>query len=313
MTMASGPEAVAAVVVALALDRLVGDPPNRYHPVAWLGRLLTVGQRRLGSGSPAKLLLGGTALTLFAALLMGAAGWGIEHVAARLGRGRTLVEGAAMWLLLALQGLTVAARRVASDLARGDLDAARTIVGYHLVSRPTGALDPAEVASATVESVAENLTDSVVAPVGFYLAFGLTGAAVYRAVNTADAMIGYRVDTLEYFGKAAARLDDLLNLVPARLAAGAIALGAAFGGGSVRQAWRVLVRDHARTSSPNAGWTMAAMAGALGVTLSKPGVYRLGDGRSPDASDIDRSLRVVGWAALLAISALATARWLTGT
>jgi adenosylcobinamide-phosphate synthase len=311
--MASGPEAVVAVVVALALDRLLGDPPNRYHPVAWLGGLLAVGQRLLGSGSPAKLLLGGTALTVSAALLMGAAGWGIEHLAARLGRAGTLVEGAALWLLLALRGLVVAARKVASDLARGDLDAARITVGRHLVSRPTGALGPGEVASAAVESVAENLTDSLVAPVGFYLAFGLAGAAVYRAVNTADAMIGYRIDSLEYFGKAAARLDDLLNFVPARLAAGAIVLGAAFGGGNVSQAWHILVRDHGRTSSPNAGWTMAAMAGALQITLSKPGAYRLGDGRLPDASDIDRSLRVVGRAALLSIIALATARWLGGT
>src|SRR6267142_1113941 len=169
---------------------------------------------------------------------------------------------------------------VPRPLAAGDLDAARAAVGLHLVSRPTATLGPDEVASATIESLAENLTDAVIAPVCFYLLFGLAGAAAYRAVNTADAMLGYRDGALEWFGKLAARLDDVLNFVPARLAALGLLAGAAAAGEDARGALRMLGRDGALTASPNAGRTMAAMAGALGLTLAKRGAYRLGEGRA---------------------------------
>jgi adenosylcobinamide-phosphate synthase len=185
-------------------------------------------------------------------------------------------------------------------LAGGDLVGARALVGLHLVSRDTGALDESHVVSATVESLAENVGDSVVAPLAFYLGFGLAGAAVYRAVNTADAMLGYREGVLEHFGKVAARLDDVLNLIPARLAGLAIVAGAAAAGGDGRNAWRVLRRDARATASPNAGWPMAAMAGALGVALEKPGAYRLGDGPPPALAAIARAIRIVGAAIAVA-------------
>jgi adenosylcobinamide-phosphate synthase len=224
------------------------------------------------------------------------------------------VAGLGLWLLLAPRGLFDAAAAVGGPLARGDLPAARTALAWHLVSRPTGALDAEHVASGAVESVAENLTDAYAAPVAFFLAFGLPGAALYRAVNTADAMLGYRDGPLEHFGKVAARLDDALNVVPARLAALAIVVAAPLGGGSAAGAWRALRRDRARTASPNAGWTMSAIAGALGVTLEKPGSYRLGDGRAPRPADIARAVRIVAVAAalltgaLLGVAALAAAR-----
>jgi adenosylcobinamide-phosphate synthase len=139
-----------------------------------------------------------------------------------------------------------------------------------------------------------------VAPICFFLVAGLPGAWAYRVINTADAMLGYRQGELEYLGKAAARLDDLLNWIPARLAALGIVLGAWIAGESGRRAWQVMLRDRGRTRSPNAGWTMAAMAGALGIGLEKPGVYQLGGqlGRElggdapPGAGAIDRALRV---------------------
>jgi adenosylcobinamide-phosphate synthase len=172
------------------------------------------------------------------------------------------------------------------------------------VSRPPTGLTPDEVASAAVESIAENLTDAFVAPLCFYLLFGLAGAAAYRAVNTADAMIGYRDGALEWFGKVAARLDDALNFVPARVAALGLVGGAAVAREDARGAWRTLRRDGARTASPNAGRTMAAMAGALGLTLTKRGAYRLGEGRPPEASDVARAVRVFAWAAALTLGAL---------
>src|SRR5262249_54209283 len=154
----------------------------------------------------------------------------------------------------------------------------RGLVGFHLVSRPTSGLSEGQVASAAVESAAENLTDAFVAPLLWYSALGLAGAFLYRTVNTADAMIGYREGALEYFGKASARLDDLLSLIPARIAGLAVVGAAALTGEDFRSAWTTMHHDHGRTASPNAGWTMSAMAGALGVMLEKPGTYRLGAG-----------------------------------
>jgi adenosylcobinamide-phosphate synthase len=178
-------------------------------------------------------------------------------------------------------------------------------VGRHLVSRPTAGLDSSSVASAAVESVAENTTDSVVAPLLFYAVLGLPGAAVYRAVNTADAVLGYRTGVLEHFGKAAARLDDLLNLLPARLAAALLVIAAPLAGASASGAVRVLWADGQRTASPNAGLAMAAAAGALDLRLEKPGHYRLGAGRPPVPADIRRSVRLLWTAVGLATAAVA--------
>jgi adenosylcobinamide-phosphate synthase len=201
---------------------------------------------------------------------------------------------------------------VRDALAAADLLAARVAVARHLVSRPVATLDAAATASATVESLSENLTDSWVAPLCFFLVGGVPAAFVYRAVNTADAMIGYREGVLEHLGWATARLDDLLNLLPSRLAALTVVGGAALARSSAAGAWRAWRRDGARTASPNAGQTMAAMAGALGVTLEKRAHYRLGAGGLPDATAIDRGVRIFAAAAglaLVAALALLRASW----
>lgn len=250
------------------------------------------------------LLIWGAAVTLGVAALAGAVAAALSELAGGIGLAGLLLEALALACLLSVRGLVGAAREVARELARGDLTAARRAVGYHLVSRPTADLDEGHVASAAVESAAENLADSVVAPALFFLAGGLAGAAVYRVVNTADAMFGYRVGPLEYFGKVAARLDDLLNLIPARLAGLSLVVGAALVGESSGRALTALWRDRRRTASPNAGWTMAAMAGALGVTLEKPGVYRLGTGALPGAADVERALKVFGAAVCVSLAVL---------
>src|SRR6185436_12094730 len=170
---------------------------------------------------------------------------------------------------------------------------------------PTTTLDASQVASGAIESVAENLTDSLVAPLVFYLTFCLAGALAYRALNTADTMLGYHAGPLEYFGKLAARLDDLANLIPAPLAALTIIVAA---GSRAGHAWTVMLRDYSNTASPNAGWTMSATAGALGLTLAKPDHYTLGTGRAPEADDIARALTLLGRAAAIAISAAVAVR-----
>ena len=301
------------LALAVALDLLVGDPPNRWHPVAWIGRLIALARAR-APRSPEDLALYGTFLIL---IVVGLAAGGALIAQALLGElPGPAAPLARAWLLkcsFSLSALFTAVEIVRGHLVAGDLDGARRQVARHLVSRDTTGLDEGAVASAAVESLAENLTDGLVAPVCFYATGALLGGAgaglalawAYRAVNTADAMIGYRRDELEYLGRATARTDDALNYVPARLAAATIVAGAWLARQSRADAARVWRRDGSRTESPNAGQTMAAMAGALGVTLEKRGHYRLGDGPPPDPDAIDRALRVARWAAALGLAAAA--------
>ena len=308
------------LALAVALDLLAGDPPNRWHPVAWIGALITRGRRHAPRGVDALARYG----TFLIAVVAGVAAAGAVAAHAALA---TLPAPVALlgdaWLLkcsLSLDGLFAAVEITRGHLVAGDLAGARRQVAWHLVSRPTDDLDAPAVASAAVESLAENLTDGLVSPVCFYVAGALLGgvgaglalAWAYRAVNTADAMIGYRRDELEYLGRATARTDDALNYVPARLAAATIVAGAWLAGQSHAGAARVWRRDGSRTESPNAGQTMAAMAGALGVTLEKRGHYRLGDGPPPDPEAIDRALRVARWAAALGLAGAGLALLLAG-
>ena len=295
---------MSVLLLAVALDLLLGDPPSRFHPVAWIGRLIALG-RRWADRVPTDLLI------LYGAFL-------IVVVTTTAVMGALAAQAAAGWLpwpfgvlaqawllkcSFSLRGLVAAVWDVRDRLAAGDLEGARAAVGRHLVSRPVDGLDEGATASAAVESLAENLNDSWVAPLCFYLVGGVPGAWAYRAVNTADAMIGYRLGMLERLGGASARLDDLLNLVPSRLAALALVAGARLGGESGSRAREVWRREGRSTASPNAGQTMAAMAGALGVTLEKRGHYRLGDGPPPDVAVVDRAVGVFAAAAGVALVA----------
>ncbi len=296
------------LLLALGLDLLVGDQPNRFHPVAWMGRLLAWGRELARTSRPLWLMLFGGAVLVGVLALVGslaaAASWGAQ----RLGWPGLLLEAALLKCTVSLRGLVSAAAQVATALESGSLEEARRQVGWHLVSRPTETLSAQHVASATVESLAENLTDSVVAPLFFFLLGGLPAAWAYRAVNTADAMWGYREGELEYFGKPAARVDDLLNWIPARLAALAIVLGALIVRQAPGNAWKTMWSEHDRTVSPNAGWTMAAMAGALGVTLEKPGAYRLGAGPLATVRDIYQAVWImIGAGAFAVVASLALA------
>lgn len=278
-----------AALLALALDAL-GEPPACVHPVVGMGRYLHWARGRW------------RAQDSWAQWAEGAASWALGAVlaarAGRVGSGQPWwVQGALLKPLLARQALFTAVAAVAGALERGDLPEARRLLAWHLVSRDVAELSGSEVAAAAIESLAENLSDSVVAPLLAYRLGGLPLAAAYRLTNTADAMWGYRTPELEYAGKAAAYSDDLLNLVPARLTALCTLLASRGRGG------RVWVRDRRSTSSPNAGHPMSAFAGALGVRLGKRGAYVLNpEAREPDAADVRRALtlawRAFGLAAL---------------
>jgi adenosylcobinamide-phosphate synthase len=293
-----------SAIGALALDFLIGEPPPSIHPPIWLGRWSAAGRAHRQSARHARV-----ASFIEGACLV-AAGVAAAAATARIASLATdaspvVLRGAfrsiALKPAMSLRPLIAAAHEVQHHLENHDVVAARRSLGWHLVSRDTRSLRPSEIAGAAIESVAENLSDSVVAPLVAYRAGGLSAAYAYRMINTADAMLGYRTPELEWFGKASARLDDLANLAPARLTAALIILFAFVGAGSAHDAAVVALRDARRTTSPNAGWPMAAMAGALGVRLTKRGVYSLNDdAREPAASDIARACRIAVAASIAA-------------
>lgn len=290
------------LVAAVALDLAFGDPPNRLHPVAWMGRLIASLARITPKRTRWRPFLWGTGIVILGVLLCGGVGMLVI-----LPKSSTPWLGVAAEILLlksafSLRGLATAATRVQQALSAGDLVEARRLLAWHLVSRETANLDEARVAAAAVESVAENASDGVIAPWMFYLLAGLPGALAYRFVNTADAMLGYRDVEREWLGKMPARLDDLLNVLPARLSAAFILLMAPVAGGRWSRAVRVWWHDAGKTASPNAGQPMSAAAGALGIELEKVGCYRLGDGlRLPTATDIGRAVRLLYAVAGLAL------------
>jgi adenosylcobinamide-phosphate synthase len=279
-----------ALALALVLDAAFGEPPNAVHPVAWIGALASLVLRAAPRG-PAAQLGFGALVALGIPLACAAAAAALVDAGARWSLLELAIAVALVKPSFALRALGEAGERVRRALAAGELPSARRELAS-LCSRDPAALDDRQLAAATVESLAENASDSFVAPLLYCALFGVPGAVCYRAVNTLDAMIGYR-GRYEYLGKTAARLDDALNLVPARVTAGLLLVAAKLTGRDAAAGWRILVRDGARTASPNAGRPMAAMAGLLGVTLDKPGHYSLGDGPAPTADTIAAARAVV--------------------
>ncbi len=294
---------VSVILLALLLDALFSDPPNRWHPVAWMGSAIARAKRHAPSpdAPPARQMLYGGGI-----VVAGAAGVaGLSALLARLISHLPrplawLLEAALLKTAFSLRGLTRAAGQIEEALGEDDLPAARHWLSWHLVSRDVRELDASEVAAATIESVAENTSDGVIAPLFFYALGGLPAALAYRFLNTADAMLGYRDAAHEWLGKIPARLDDAANLLPARLTATLIILAAPLAGADARGAWRVWRRDAQKTASPNAGHPMAAMTGALGVRLEKTGHYALGDDLpSPRPRDISRAIHLTRTAVAL--------------
>ncbi|MBI3959164.1 MAG: cobalamin biosynthesis protein CobD [Chloroflexi bacterium] len=292
------------LLLALALDWLLGDPPSRLHPVAWLGQWIGLIRRRAPQTSATERFLYGAIAIGGSALALGWAGQRAQRFL-RCGQYSWLVEAGVLSLLLSLRGLLHAGAAVANPLEEGDLPAARRQLSWHLVSRDTSSLDDRQVAAATIESLAENTSDSVIAPLFWYAVAGLPGALVYRFLNTADAILGYRDAEREWLGKPAARLDDVANLIPARLTALLMMLAAPLIGGSFGDSWRIWRRDAGKTASPNAGHPMSAAAGALGVELEKLDHYRLGAGLpKPTAGDIRRAQQLVKFSVGIGIAAV---------
>jgi adenosylcobinamide-phosphate synthase len=317
------------LLVALAIDHFYGEPPVRFHPVVWMGNYLTWAGEQVQSRSRQSLVAGGAATENEAAdlpafaygalawiwgmLLVGAAAYGIEQsvltwlaplswaglLLAVLLLGLVL-KPALAWTMLRTE--TQAVEHALSGLPDGSLARGRERLRF-LVSRDVADLSEVQVRESVIESLAENLNDSVVAPVFWFVVLGLPGALMYRFANTADAMWGYpgfyKGRNWQWAGKWAARADDVLSWLPARITALLLAMAAA------GVSWRQLYRDAGRTPSPNSGWPMAAMALALGCSLSKPQVYVLNaSGSAVQAADTERAIRLAGRALWIGLAGL---------
>ena len=285
----------AGLLIGVAADRVFGDP-RRLHPVAGFGQVAAALERRTYRDSR---VAGGVHVT---ALVGGA--WLVGAAAERSVSGRVgqaLVTALATWAVLGGRSLQREAAIIAGQLSAGDLASAREQV-THLVGRDTSGLDAAQITRATVESIAENTADAVVSPLLWGAMTGVPGLLGYRAANTLDAMIGHRSARYRRFGWAAARLDDGLNLLPARVCVLLVALCAPAVGGRPGVAMRAAVRDGPGHPSPNAGPVEAAFAGALGRSLGGVNQYGgqledrgvLGGGPPPELLDIARVVRLSG-------------------
>ena len=291
-------------VAGAALDATLPDPPNSLHPVAAIGPCARFIEG-FAPHEPDSRRRFGWLLAVFAPLLVALL---VKRTQSATNSPARIVTDAGL-LALASSRHTLFSRvaDVADALERGQLDEARRMLGYHLVSRDTTSLDASEVAGAAIESLAENLSDGVIAPLTYHAIGGAPLAWAYRTSNTLDALWGYRNERYIDLGRGVARIDDAWNLLPARLTAAAICSAAITedAGASAVRGWR---RDRAVTSSPNAGHPMSAIAGALGVELGKRGEYLLGSGgRAPAVGDVRTALRLSRLAATLATGLLALA------
>lgn len=304
---------LAAIGAGFILDILLGDPHGLPHPVRNLGSLITWLEgwiRKIIPEGEKGELWGGGLLVLLVLSTVGAVGAILLTAAAHVGPVCLFfVETVMNYYLLAARSLRDESMKVYSALKRGDVEQARAAVSM-IVGRDTAVLDETGIAKAAVETVAENTSDGVIAPM-FYLAIGgPLGGWVYKAVNTMDSMVGYRNDRYEFFGRAAARLDDVVNFIPARLSALLLILSAYFTGMDGRQAWRIFLRDRLNHKSPNSAQTEAACAGALRVRLAGDAWYFgklvkkpfIGDALRPvEFEDIRRANRLMGLSAVLGL------------
>ncbi|MCK4387955.1 MAG: cobalamin biosynthesis protein, partial [Dehalococcoidia bacterium] len=272
------------------------------HPVVWMGKIISFWERLAPAQGKWSQLIYGTGMVLLTTAIFASTAYFFLFYVNELGPIAYIIVGA---LLLKPSFSFRELRRTAFDvktfLVDDNLSDARAKMSA-LVSRETQTLERPALVSATIESVAENACDSFVAPIFYFLIFGVPGAIAYRVVNTLDAMIGYH-GKYEYLGKVAARLDDILNFIPARISGILLVIAAHLCQRDSKNAWQIMLRDHGKTKSPNAGWPMGAMAGALRTRLEKVGCYSLGEVNTPLSPQLIASgVKLVNTSALLWVS-----------
>jgi len=287
------------LLIALAIDLALGEPPRVIHPVVWMGKVISSLERGSLSQRSLAQFAYGVGIALVTIGLFTASTYFILLYLESLSFVAYVIVGAVLLKsTFSIRELRRVVLRVKRLLLAEKLNEARLEL-RSLVSRDTQDLPKPLLVSATVEAVTENTCDSFVAPLFYFLLLGVPGAIAYRVVNTLDAMIGYH-GKYEHLGKFASKLDDVLNFIPARLTALFLVLAAFLSRRNARASWQVALSEHSKTESPNAGWTMATVAGALNVQLEKAGHYRLGKTNAPLIPEtVDASLQLTQIAVLI--------------
>ncbi len=292
--------------LAMAIDLALGEPPRSIHPVVWMGKIISILEKGNISRRPWIQFVYGCVMTLTTIALFAIPAYFLFLYLKNFNFVAHVIIGAVfLKSTFSVKELRRAALEIKELLLKDKLVEARFELRA-LVSRDTRDLPKPLLVSAAVESATESTCDSFIAPLFYFLLLGVPGAIGYRVVNTMDAMIGYHGE-YEYLGKFAARLDDVLNFIPARLAALLLVIAAYLAKSNGSRAWKVMRGDHSKTESPNAGWTMSAAAGALNVQLEKVGYYKLGQANAhlvPETIDVALKLALIAmlsWAGICLI------------
>jgi len=292
-------ESLAVFLLAVAYDILLGEMPAKVHPVVWIGKLISLLRAR---ARPTRA--SGIALAIVVIVVTVLAGHLAVVAAGFVPLLPLLVSAYLLKSTFAIRCLLQVSRDIGLMIDR-DMNEAKSMLPA-LVGRDTAQLSRSQASSAVIESLSENYVDAVLSPIFYYLLFapfglGLEAALAFKAISTMDSMVGYKTKGLKELGFAGAKLDDLANYIPARLSIILIALARP---ASASAALRAALRDHGRTPSPNSGWPMAALAGALHIRLEKPGYYVLEeDGNEPDTSDVPRALHLMQTAIAINLAA----------
>ena len=276
-------ESIAIIGFAILLDLKFGDPKNRYHPTAWIGtfiaKLTTITKNQNSTfekigGMIMIIIISSVVILLLSGLNFGISLISVDYISLIL----SVVIGALLLkTTIAIRGMEKHAISVLDSLESNDLDLARNYLSM-IVKRNTTKLDKNHVLSGVLESISENTVDGITGPLFYYAFFGLFGAFVYRIINTADSMVGYKNDIFKNLGWFTAKCDTILNYIPSRLTGLMMVISAAILQNNWRNSYKVMIRDGTKTESPNAGYPMAALAGALETKFEKINHYKLGDG-----------------------------------
>ncbi|AIJ05164.1 cobalamin biosynthesis protein CobD [Methanocaldococcus bathoardescens] len=276
--------------LAIIFDRIIGELPEKIHPTVWIGKLIASLERIFESTNcknKYRDFLFGSLITIVTVSVVGIVAIFVEKFILLLPFPLNyLIYAFVLSTTIGYKSLFEFCKKPIEYIKNGDIEKARKAV-QHIVSRDASKLDEEHILSAAVESLSENITDSIIGALFYAVIFGLPGAFVYRAINTLDAMIGYKNEKYLWYGKLAARLDDIANFIPSRIAGILLIITAPLYKGNIKKAIYGFLKEANKVSSPNSGYTMATLANALNITLEKIGYYKLGSGKI----DVEKSLK----------------------